>query len=263
MRAILRPRLRYQAAIEATAIGLTLGLIDVHSTNEDSFNPVAANFLAGLVLGLRYAGRAWQAWIPLGGCFYLMHRAAIARGYRPPYVEPDAETALLSFIMLWPAGFGLALGASVRFAIRHVTGVARSARERVVSPSESAPDARTPRPRLTVRRLMAIVALIAIHLAFVRVLLNIDPFFGFGTIYAERFSERRFGTIRVGMTPGEVEAIVGRPLRKVPWDDPGAPTGKEMWYYSDQFHYTFNYWRRWVLFEKGKVLVVINDFWLD
>jgi hypothetical protein len=109
---------------------------------------------------------------------------------------------------------------------------------------------------------MVIVAVLSFHLAFVRLLLKNDLFFGFGTIYSARYSESRFKTLRAGMSRDEVEAIVGPPLRKVPWDVL-TPHEREMWYYSDQHDYTANYWRRWVLFENGKVVDVINDFWLD
>jgi hypothetical protein len=62
------------------------------------------------------------------------------------------------------------------------------------------------------------------------------------------------------MTTAEVEAVMGPPLRKVAW---GTPADDEMWFYSDQFNYTANFWRRWLHFQNGKVLVVIDDFWVD
>jgi hypothetical protein len=96
---ILRPRFYGQATVEAIAIGLPLGLIDVHSKQGDWFDAHLAFLLAGLSPGLRHAGRAWQAWGPLGFCYYLIHRLAIAYGYRPPYVEEDARSALLSFVI--------------------------------------------------------------------------------------------------------------------------------------------------------------------
>jgi hypothetical protein len=110
---------------------------------------------------------------------------------------------------------------------------------------------------------MVIVLLIGIHLATVRALLSREPLFGFSTFYSEGYSETRFLTLRVGMSDREVEAIVGRPLRKVPWNQHMGPHDEEMWQYSDRPDDTANYWRRWVLFENGKVVAVINDFWLD
>jgi hypothetical protein len=66
MLSILRPRLGIQAAIEAIAIGLLLGLIDAHSTSDDWFNAIVAYPAAGFALGLRHGRRAWQAWVPMG-----------------------------------------------------------------------------------------------------------------------------------------------------------------------------------------------------
>src|SRR3954447_488576 len=108
-------RSRFLPAIEGAVIGLSLGLIDVHSKAGDWFNATMASLVAGFVLGLRHGRGSWQAWVPLGWCFYLMHRAAIAYGYRPPYVEADANAALMSLYVLWPAGAGLALGVFIRF----------------------------------------------------------------------------------------------------------------------------------------------------
>src|SRR5271170_6735395 len=87
-------RCRYQAAVEATIIGLSLGLMDVHSTRDDWFSPELAYLAAGFVLGARQNRRAWQAWFPLTWSLYLVHRATITYGYRPPYVDQDANAAL-------------------------------------------------------------------------------------------------------------------------------------------------------------------------
>jgi hypothetical protein len=66
------------------------------------------------------------------------------------------------------------------------------------------------------------------------------------------------------MTPAQVEAIVGRPLSKNNnWGSGPNPTESEMWMYSSHRSDTANFWRRWVLFDKGKVVDVINDFWID
>jgi hypothetical protein len=65
------------------------------------------------------------------------------------------------------------------------------------------------------------------------------------------------------MTTAEVEAIMGRPLRIVPWDQMGGSPNVSMWFYTDQPSATANYHRRWVQFEGDKVIAVINDFWID
>jgi hypothetical protein len=276
---------RLRSAIEATAVGLTLGLIDIHSTDGDWFNAELAYLIAGFVLGVHHGGRSWQAWCPLGWCFYLMHVAAIARGYRPPYVEADVSSAILSFFVLWPAGLGLALGASLRFVISGLLTPPGATQETTnheppltagrditqpadpggVPPRPSARNSAGPerRRRLTVGGLMVVVAWVGVYIATLRALMMSDQFFGFSTIYAEGFSEHRFGNVRVGMSREEVEAIAGRPLCKVPWNQGPGPLDDETWRYSDQRDDTANFHRRWVLFEKGKVVAVINDFWVD
>jgi hypothetical protein len=266
-------RSRFLAAAEGAAIGAVIGLIDIHSTNEDGFNTSLAVLAAAVAIGLRHGGRSWQAWSPLGWCFYLMHRAAIARGYRPPYVEEDANRAILSLYVLWPTGLGLALGAFIRFPISRLlrsVGWTKAETDRPMDPGRALsrrPDLavaeRRPRQRLTVGGWMIVIALFGLHLAALRALLIHEPFLGLGTIYSERYSEARFTTLRVGMSRGEVEAIMGRPLRVVPWNQEMGPHDEEMWCYSDQPNALANFHRRWVLFEKGKVAVVINDFWID
>ena len=214
---ILRPKLPMQAAIEAGAIGLLLGLIDIHSTSGDWYSSELAYAVAGILLGLRHGSRAWQAWIPLSLPLYLTHRAAIACGYRPPYVEADAATALACLFTAWPAGLGLCVGGFVRLVAR----LGHFLRLRAAASPER-PFAR----RYTVRRLMFYVAAVALHLAFVRMLLLSDPLFGFGTVYSAGYHESRFNALRGGMTCQEVEALVGVPLRKVPWDLDTAPGTK-------------------------------------
>jgi hypothetical protein len=109
---------------------------------------------------------------------------------------------------------------------------------------------------------MVVVALIGLHLAAVRALLVHEPFFGFGTIYSAQYDEDRFLSLRVGMTLVEVEAIIGRPLR-VFWNQHMGRQDEEMWFSSDQPDATANFHRRWVCFEDGNVVAVINDFWVD
>jgi hypothetical protein len=243
-----------QAAIEATATGLLLGLIDIHSTSGDWFNSSLAYAVAALALGLRHGRNAWQAWIPLGSSLYLVHLAAIAYGYRPPYVEENASVARACLRGALPVGVALCLGAFIRFVIR--VGRSSAGRE-LVTPHQSA------FRRISVLRSMVAVAVIALHLAFVRFVVRTDPFFGSGTFYSEGYSEARFGSLSVGMTCEEVETIMGPPLRKQPWSQPHEPRKCIMWQYSDRDDYTANYWRRWVLFEDARVSEVISDFWFD
>lgn len=280
-------RSRFLAAIEAVAIGTVLGLIDIHTDGEYWFNGIFACLVAGLVLALRHGGQSWQAWSPLVWCFYLMHRLAIAGGYRPPYVEADADKAGFTFYLLVPVALGLGVGALARLPIVRLVRVYWSAPEEAdrESPGPGAgepettqpaePNRSSPRPAttspagrmrrrpLTVGQAMVVVALIGLHLAALRTLLLHEPFFGFGTIYSVQYDEGRFLSLRVGMTRAEVEAIMGRPLRVVPWNQHMGRHDEEMWFYSDQPDATANFHRRWVCFEDGKVVVVINDFWVD
>jgi hypothetical protein len=275
---------RFMAAIEGTALGVAIGLIDVHSSNADWFDAYLVLLVACFVLGLRHGWRSWQAWGPIGWCFYLMHRAAISSGYRPPFVEEDVDKAIMALYVLVPAGVGLAAGAFVRFVIANARWAARFTKcrpvrngvtngindTRLFSESDHSPprrghtaDDQQVRHRLTVGHAMVVVAMIAVDLAALRALLLHDQFFGFGTVYSERYSEGSFSRLQKGMTRAEVEALVGRPLRIVPWNQDTLPGAEEMWYFSDQPDVTANFYRRWVLFENGKVVTIINDFWID
>ena len=42
------------------------------------------------------------------------------------------------------------------------------------------------------------------------------PFGGEGTVYSKNYDEKKFRSLRVGMTAKEVESIMGEPLTKVP-----------------------------------------------
>ena len=111
--------------------------------------------------------------------------------------------------------------------------------------------------------MMVAVACVGLVLGLIRLVRFIDPFFGTGTVYSERYSKACFNRLRAGMPPKVVEAVIGRPLAKVPWNRHMGPRAAEMWYYTDQPHGTANFHRRWVYFEDGKVCQVFNDFWID
>lgn len=76
------------------------------------------------------------------------------------------------------------------------------------------------------------------------------------TIYAQVYTEVKFRSIHVGMTYKEVEAILGKPLQEVHWEDRTV-----LWTYSDRADKTCDFERRWLYFEKGKVAEIDNDYW--
>jgi hypothetical protein len=120
--------------------------------------------------------------------------------------------------------------------------------------------------------MMVGVAALGLGLGFVRLgLIDNSPdqlflslVLGESTVWSKGYSEQRFRAIRVGMTDSQVEAIVGQPLWKV--------THPDVWFYSGRRGRAFytnhedrptNYRRRLVAFQKGRVVRIINDFWID
>jgi hypothetical protein len=110
---------------------------------------------------------------------------------------------------------------------------------------------------------MILVACLGIGLAAIRFILMNAPIGGLGTIYSDQYDEIKFDGLRAGMTKNEVEAIMGQPLKKEPWNQHMGLHDEEMWYYSDQPNATANYWRRWVHFHDGKATSIISDYWYD
>jgi hypothetical protein len=113
---------------------------------------------------------------------------------------------------------------------------------------------------------MAAVACLALGLVTLRPFLEfIIPY----TIYSERYSEDAFNTVHPGMPREAVETILGPPLEKKPWKDyqvdgPYTARGSdECWIYSEQGSATSDYYRRWVIFGRGRVLKTVSEFHLD
>ena len=106
---------------------------------------------------------------------------------------------------------------------------------------------------------MLMVAFLAIGFGLLRLLANFDPIFGYSTVYSEQYDEVKFESIRIGMDTGEVEAILGPPLSKTPWDDGHTV----LWKYSDQLGSMDNFWKRWIYIEDGKVNWIVNEFYRD
>ena len=116
--------------------------------------------------------------------------------------------------------------------------------------------------RFTIRRMMVVVVCFGILCYFVRRMS--DPEFGYGTHYSERYSETGFISLRVGMASEQVIAMMGQPLRKVSWSGYTYPVagGVENWMYSESPD-DGSYWRRWVIFNNGKVLALVKQWYSD
>jgi hypothetical protein len=117
------------------------------------------------------------------------------------------------------------------------------------------------RARFTIRWLMVTIVCFGIGLSFLRFLYYAT--FGW-TVYSAQYSESGFSTLHVGMTCEEVEATIGRPLEKVGWSGSFYPVagGDECWWYSKS-NDDGDYWRKWVIFRNGKVLAIVNQWYID
>ncbi|WP_165227495.1 hypothetical protein [Aquisphaera insulae] len=224
---------------EAAVLGLAIGIADTRIADGPSWQ-LPAYLVAGFVLGARHAGRAMLCWLPLGVGMYLAHVGAIGLGVKPPYVEENDRFAEICLLELVPAGLGLMAGGLARRFL-----AARGPFRRPGVP----PVRFLPR---TTRDVLVVVACLAVGLALVR-RAAFPP-----TVYAKGFTEARFALIHERMTADKVLAILGPPLTKL-----RAGDGPEAWLYSDQYHDTANFDRRWVFMKDGVVESIVNDYWED
>lgn len=114
--------------------------------------------------------------------------------------------------------------------------------------------------RFTVREFMILVALIGVWMGTAAWWVR----YNFATVYASGYSESRFRRVRIGMTPEEVELLLGAPLRKGPTSQHYSP--ENTWVYSDPpptGTIGDNYWRRWVIMNNGTVAAVVDDYYVD
>ena len=114
--------------------------------------------------------------------------------------------------------------------------------------------------RFTVRGRMGAVALLGVGLGMARCWVR----YNLATVYAAGYSEGEFRRVRVGMTPEQVASRLGSPLRKDSTSPRWSPL--ENWIYSDPpppGTLGDNYWRRWVMFEGGKVIAIVDDYYED
>jgi hypothetical protein len=90
--------------------------------------------------------------------------------------------------------------------------------------------------------------------------LLLSIYFGDGTVYARDYDESNFRAIRTGMTGAQVERLAGPPLRGMTFLWPGED---DIWLYTYFNRSRTCHRRRWVRFQDGKVIEVINDFYVD
>ena len=114
------PAIRFRAYFrpfgEALLVGLLIGLGDILHSDSPEWT-ISPYLLAGVVLGLRHAGRAWPCWPPLGTSLYVVQIAAIACGRKPPYVVASFQAAKGTLWVFFVAGFGLVVGTGVRLVL--------------------------------------------------------------------------------------------------------------------------------------------------
>jgi hypothetical protein len=114
--------------------------------------------------------------------------------------------------------------------------------------------------------MMVVVAALGIVLTLARyVFIEDSPeqllaamFHPHSTVYASGYDESRFRAIRIGMAVSQVERLVRSPLERRParW-----LAGDDLWLYTRGRTSTAR--RRWVVFRNGKVVEMINDFYVD
>jgi hypothetical protein len=138
------------------------------------------------------------------------------------------------------------------------------------------------RLRVTVRRMMVVVAVAGLVLALAKSLFidnrprdilfaTISALEGHSTVYAKGYSEYKFRSLRVGMTARQVEAIMGLPLGRGQWmvHSGSGPitTGEgildDLWYYTCAGKARGNYWRTEVSFQNGVVYGTDSTYYLD
>ncbi len=230
---------RHRAVWESLAVGLLLGFTDSNYAGDVKFI-FPAYFVAGALIGVRHAGRAFPCWPLLGASLYAVHVVAIACGRKPPYVEENYRIAEQCLGVIIPSGLGIMAGAGVRVALSTFGWFHRN----------SGPPVRF-LPKTT-REMMVAVACIGVELGCLKQMM-FPP-----TIYSAGYDEARFHAIREGMTTDQVKSSLGSPLRKESYLG-----GNETWAYSDQYTYLSNYERRWIMVKGGLVHGVISDYWID
>ncbi len=114
--------------------------------------------------------------------------------------------------------------------------------------------------RFTLQGMMATVVFLGLGLGIIRWWLN----YNFATRYSSNYSEDQFQRVRIDMTTIEVETILGRPIQQDSASQRWFPY--ENWIYSEPpppGTIGDNYRRRWIMFDEGKVVAIVNDYYTD
>jgi hypothetical protein len=238
---ILRDPGPIRAFVAAASVGMLLGAIDANSSQQSNFLDWSY-LLACVLIGAWAAGTAWVCWLPLGVGTFLVHLAAIAWGYKQPYVEENALAARTTLMMLFPAGFLLGVGVGLRVLLSSL-GVFRRADGSPVRILHE-----------TSRRWLAAIAVVGLAFSLLRWVA-----YDSSTLYSTGYNEAAFNHIHRGMSAEEVEAMLGPPLMRAGW----GKDGTENWIFTQGASATSDYWRRWIVLKDGKVELVISDYWWD
>jgi hypothetical protein len=230
---------RYRALGETLAAGLLLGFADSNHAGNQGF-VLPAYLGAGVLIGLRHAGRSFPCWPLLGVSLYAVHVVAIACGREPPYVEENYRFAEQCLWVIIPSGLGIMAGAGGRVALSYFGWFHR----------EAGPPVRF-LPKTT-REVIVAVACIGVGLGCLKQMM-FPP-----TIYAAGYDESRFHAIHEGMTTDQVETALGPPLQRR-----ASPDGRETWEYSSQYTYTSDYEIRRIMFGGGLVQGIVSAHWFD
>ena len=116
-------------------------------------------------------------------------------------------------------------------------------------------------PQITIFRLAVLlvvgsVVFVSVFYAAFVTLVIFPEFNSTDTVYSKGYSESNFQSLRVGMTPDQVEGLMGRPLKKITMES------FHVWWYSESPG-SNDFQRRHVVFREGRVCDIINDFYVD
>lgn len=129
--------------------------------------------------------------------------------------------------------------------------------------------------RVTLMQVTTAVTIIGMVLALVRVscidnrprdflMCAVCTLAGHSTVYSKGYSESAFLSMRIGMTPRQVEDLLGPPLSQSVWyvNIIGGPV-EPVWSYSRPGKRFGDYWLRQVYFKDGIVHHIDRTYYID